>query len=91
VRAEYHALKERLAGDSASGGAYTAGKSEFVLAHSVRAGGAECPLWVRFDPFAQPSANGRCLRILFANGSRRELFRCRRFRVPAFSACSFGT
>ena len=28
----------------------------------------------------------------FSNGSRGErLFGCRRFRVPAFSACSFGT
>jgi hypothetical protein len=24
-------------------------------------------------------------------GQAEKLFRCRRFRVPAFSACSFGT
>jgi hypothetical protein len=46
VRAEYHALKERLAGESASREAYTAGKSEFVLA----------------GPFAKPPVYDRYLR-----------------------------
>ena len=37
----------------------------------------------------QVIGNGRCLRIVFSNGSRAEASSgCRRFRVPAFSACS---
>src|ERR1700712_2166384 len=33
VRSQYQALKQRLAGEASSRAAYTAGKSEFVLAH----------------------------------------------------------
>ena len=37
-------------------------------------------------------ADGRSRRIAFSNGSRAgPSSGCRRFRVPAFSACSFGT
>jgi hypothetical protein len=42
-------------------------------------------------PFAPPR-NGWSRQIVFSNGSRaRGSSGCRRFRVPAFSACSFGT
>ena len=36
--------------------------------------------------------NGSFTSIVFSNGSRAEASSgCRRFRVPVFSACSFGT
>jgi hypothetical protein len=49
------------------------------------------PVRVELTRSTKPSINDRYLRIVFSNGSRRKLFGCRRFRVPAFSACSFGT
>ena len=46
---------------------------------------------VGYDAFAKPSRKGRFLRISFSNVSRAGASsRCRRFRVPVFSARSLA-
>jgi hypothetical protein len=43
-------------------------------------------------PFEAATRDGRSAQILFSNGVKAGgSSRCRRFRAPAFSACSFGT
>ena len=43
-------------------------------------------------PFEAATRDGRSAQILFSNGIKAGgSSRCRRFRAPAFSACSFGT